>query len=102
MRGFSQKITLEEADNIIGFFVENDYEIDTYIDALLDATFIYVGKSNLKIGRAKCREYLMILPVYLNEWSSELILAMTDSKRKFETEKAKWENESKEMSYVEK
>ena len=102
MREFSQKITLEEADNIIGFFVENGYEIDTYTDALLDATFIHVGKNNLKIGRAKCREYLMILPVYLNEWSSELMLVMTDSKRKFETEKAKWENESKEMSYVEK
>lgn len=102
MREFSQKITLEEADNIIGFFVENGYEIDTYMDTLLNATFIYVGKNNLKIGKAKCREYLILLPVYLNEWSSELMLVMTDSKRKFETEKAKWENESKETSYVEK
>lgn len=94
MKTISQKVTLEEAGNIIGFFAENDYEIDTYMDTLLDATFIYIGKSNLKIGKAKCREYLMLLPVYLNEWSSELMLVMTDSKRKFETEKAKWKNEN--------
>lgn len=61
--------------------VNPDYEIqpEECVDGVLQDNYFYSDMTGLKIGRYKTREYVMFLENYVNEWSSDYMVIMTDS-----------------------
>ena len=70
-------------ENIIAYALENGFDTFTFPGSLLDHTLIYCGKA-FTLGKLKPREYIIIEPEYLNEWSSAMKITLTDNEEKYE------------------
>ena len=90
MKRIEKQITLASAKNIVNWFASHDFEIETVEGTLLDAHFINTGGANVKIGRLKARKYLAVVPEFVNEWTSKLMLVMIDNLNEFETMRSAW------------
>lgn len=85
-------ITSEQADKLFGYLVElsgDDFVGRQFYGSLLDEfAVVMVDNQNWKINLSKgrpvlARKYVYVYEKYLNCWSSELKLVLTDNKAKF-------------------
>lgn len=79
MKDVRMKITMETCDNIVKALQEREYDVECVPGGTLDNYFCEVGESNLKLSRWKFRKYLIVLERFINEWTSELELILTDN-----------------------
>ena len=79
MKDVRMKITMGMCDNIVTALLERNYDVECVPGGTLDNYFCEVGKSNLKLSRWKLRKYLIVLERFVNEWTSELELILTDN-----------------------
>lgn len=90
MKDYKISVTNEGINNLL-FKNEFDFAIDIIQGGLNDNYFIDDFNLGLKLSRGrvvKPRKHLMILESYLNEWSSDLTLILTDNDKKYyETKK---------------
>lgn len=83
MRDYVVQIGQSQVDAIVTYFCDNEYSIECKEGTLIDNYFVPVGANALKLGRVKLRKYLFILEKYINEWSSEYVLILTDSEKNY-------------------
>ena len=83
VKEISQK-TVEGLVNITDNF-------DMYEGTLQD-NYIFYNANNIKVGRAKPRQYIIIKSEYQNEWSSKLVMIMTNNTELVEEHKEIWES----------
>lgn len=90
MKDYKISVTNEGINNLL-FKNEFDFAIDIIQGGLNDNYFIDDFNLGLKLSRGrvvKPRKHLTILESYLNEWSSDLTLILTDNDKKYyETKK---------------
>ena len=79
MKDVRMRITMENCNNIVNALQERNYDVECVPGGLLDNYFCEVWESNLKLYRWKLRKYLIVLEHFVNEWSSELELILTDN-----------------------
>ena len=79
MKDVRMRITMETCDNIVNALQERNYDVERVKGGKLDHYFCEVGESNLKLSRLKLRKYLIVLERFVNEWTSELELILTDN-----------------------
>ena len=79
MKDVKIRISTEICDNIVNALQEREYDVECIPGGLLDNYFCEVGESNLKLSRWKLRKYLIVLERFVNEWTSELELILTDN-----------------------
>lgn len=63
-------INLKTCDEIVGFAVNNHFELEEYQGTLVDGYIIHADKK-MRLG-TKTANYIVIVPEFLNEWSSAL------------------------------
>lgn len=78
MKDYRTLISLDEANKIVDFAINNEYTFDCFDGCLVDSYIIYNTES-VRIGRMKSRKNIIIREIYMNEWSSGLELIMTDN-----------------------
>lgn len=78
MKDVRMKITMQTCNNIVNVLQKRNYDVECVLGGTLDNYFCEVGESNLKLSRWKLRKYLIVLERFVNEWSSELELILTD------------------------
>lgn len=76
-------VSMNEADEIVEFFMSHGYYVRIYGGSLFDNYLIDVGESDFKFGRFKVRKYIIIHEEYVNEWVSRLVFTMTDDEEKY-------------------
>lgn len=98
MKTVSWRISSEQAENLVYQLVELGY-MSFCIPGVLQDNFICdLGVNHgLKIGRFKCRKYILIREVALNEWSSDLELELTDDDSVYEAWMKHYERHLAEM-----
>ena len=79
MKDVRMRITMENCNNIVNALQERNYDVECVPGGLLDNYFCEVGESNLKLYRCKLRKYLIVLEHFVNEWTSDLELILTDN-----------------------
>lgn len=86
------EISMEKAEKLYNDLLKmsgNEFAGFSFDDVLLDEyAVVMTGNQNWKINLAKgrpilARKYVYIKEVYLNCWSSKLVLVLTDNKEKF-------------------
>ena len=97
MKTVTFRITMEQANNLVNQLAELGY-MSFCIPGVLQDNFICdLGINHgLKMGRFKCRKYILIREIYLNEWSSGLELELTDDDSVYEAWMKHYENYLKE------
>ena len=83
MRRVELEISTKQADAIIQSLQEKDIMSDEFFEGSLVDNYFYTDMKGFKWGRYKTREYMIILEHYLNCWSSDQILIMTDSAKEY-------------------
>lgn len=73
-----ENVSLSDVDMILNFAAENGIAIDTYEGVLNDTHIIFADK-NIKIGRAKPREYIVCYYKFQNSNSNTLHILQTDN-----------------------
>ena len=73
-------ITLKNCDEIVGFAMNNGFEVEEYQGTLLDNYIIHADKK-LRVG-GKTAEYIVIKVEHLNEWSSQLRLCYINCEKR--------------------
>lgn len=79
MKDVRMRITMETCDTIVKALQERNYDVECIPGGTLDNYFCEVGESNLKLSRLKLRKYLIVFECFVNEWTSELELILTDN-----------------------
>lgn len=79
MKDVRMGITMGTCNNIVNALQERNYDIECVPGGLLDNYFCEIGENNLKLSRWKLRKYLIVLERFVNEWSSDLELILTDN-----------------------
>lgn len=103
-KDFEIEITYEQADKFYSDLVKwsgNEFAGFMFEGSLLDEyAVVMTGNQNWKINLSKgrpilARKYIYIEEQYVNEWSSKLVLVLTDNEKKFrEFLKSRFINES--------
>lgn len=90
MKDYRISVTNDDINKLL-FGGKYTFDIDVIQGGLNDNYFIDDWNLGLKLSRGrvvKSRKHLMILESYLNEWSSDSILILTDNDKKyFETKR---------------
>ena len=73
-----ENVSLSDVDTILNFASENDIAFDTYEGALNDTHIVYADK-NIKIGRAKPRDYIVCYYKFASAWGNTLHILQTDN-----------------------
>ena len=73
-----ENVSLSEVDTILNLAAESGIAIDTYEGVLNDTHIIYADK-NIKIGRAKPRDYIVCYYEFQNSTSNTLHILQTDN-----------------------
>lgn len=73
-----ENASLSDVDTILNFASENDIAFDTYEGVLNDTHIVYADK-NIKIGRAKPRDYIVCYYKFQNANSNTLHILQTDN-----------------------
>lgn len=79
MKDVRMKITMQTCNNIVNVLQKRNYDVECVPGGLLDNYFCEVSESNLKLSRWKLRKYLIVLERFVNTWTSELELILTDN-----------------------
>ena len=79
-----ENVSLSDVDAILNFAAENNIGFDTYEGVLNDTHIVYADK-NIKIGRAKPRDYIVCYYKFQNSNSNTLHILMTDDLAKAES-----------------
>lgn len=80
MRDLTYSINLNQQAKILELATQQDYEIHTIENTLLDDILIFNEK--IRFGNSKARKYIIIETQYLNEYSSELVMTLTNDDTK--------------------
>lgn len=75
-------INNEQIDKILELCNQLEIHFDV-VESGLNDEFIIYSNNAIKIGRV-FRKYMIIREIFLNEWSSDLILIMTDSEKEYQ------------------
>lgn len=81
-KDIKKQITLEIAENLVEQCSDWGLEVNRFIGSLADEFTIDNSQEKIKFGRI-VRKYVIIEEVYLNEWSSDLIITYTDNEEKY-------------------
>lgn len=73
-----ENVSLSEVDTILNLAAESGIAIDTYEGVLNDTHVIYADK-NIRIGRAKPRDYIVCYYEFQNSNSNTLHILQTDN-----------------------
>ena len=102
-KDFEIEITYEQAEKLYGDLLKwsgNDFAGLMFEGSMLDEfAVVMTDNQNWKISMTKgrpilARKYVYVKEIYLNCWSSKLILVLTDNEKKFrEFVKSRCENE---------
>ena len=80
MKDLTYSINLNQQAKLLELATQQDYEIYTIENTLLDDILIF--NEDIKIGNSKPRKYIIIKTEYLNEYSSELVMTLTNDDTK--------------------
>lgn len=80
MKDLTYSINLNQQAKILELANQQDYEIFTIENTLLDDILIFNEK--IRFGNSKPRKYIIIETQYLNEYSSELVMTLTNDDMK--------------------
>ena len=86
------RVSWENAQSILLYAEEKGCPIDYFEGCLLDNFVIYDAKC-INVDNAEPREFIILREVYLNEWSSEIEVIMTDDEKKVEDFISQFEQE---------
>ena len=78
MKDLTYEIGLDTYEQMLKLASYQGYEYFVIEGTLLDSAMI-VDNDRLRIGKTKPRKYIIMDVVYLNEWSSKLVMTMTDN-----------------------
>ena len=78
MKDLTYEIGLDTYEQMLKLASYQRYEYFVIEGTLLDSAMV-VDNERLRVGRAKPRKYIIMDVVYLNEWSSKLVMTMTDN-----------------------
>lgn len=78
MKDLTYEIGLDTYEQMLKLASYQGYEYFVIEGTLLDSAMI-VDNERLRVGKAKPRKYIIMDVVYLNEWSSKLVMTMTDN-----------------------
>ena len=79
------KATTELYDKVVTSAMNLGYELDNdlfIINGTLQDSCLIISNYKIKIGKANPRKYIIFESVYVNEWSSELQMILTDDDKK--------------------
>jgi hypothetical protein len=85
-----ENVRLSELDKLLVVASENEINFDCFEGCLLD-NFIFYNTENLKINNVSAK-YIIVKENYLNEYSSDLIIIMTNSDEEIENTIKGWSN----------
>ena len=71
------EITSKELDKLVDLANQNNINYD-YFEGVLQDNFIFYDVDDIRINR-KSSKYMVVRERHLNEWSSDLVLTMTNS-----------------------
>lgn len=89
-KDYVTRIDSLSVDRLLELASELHLETETFEGNLLDNHVIY-DTERIKFGRVKPRKYIMIKEFYLNEWSSEYEITMTNNENKIKEYVSKME-----------
>lgn len=84
-KNIQKVLSSKDIDIILELAIKNDLEVVQYAGALLDNYIIY-NENTIKIGRC-VRTYIIIKEEYLNEWTSQSVVILTDNLKEVEKNK---------------
>lgn len=87
MRDHVKEISQKTVEGLIN--ITEDF--DMYEGTLQD-NYIFYNTNSIKVGRAKPRDYIIIKSEYQNEWSSKLVMIMTNNTELVEGYRQEWES----------
>lgn len=61
-------------------------------EGTLQDNYIFYNTDKIKVGRANPRDYIIIKSEYKNEWSSKLVMIMTNRTELVEEHRQMWES----------
>ena len=101
MKDLSYEINLEDCNNVMQLASDKGYEMFVIEGGLMDDIMI-VDNKDIRVGRAKPREYIIIRAKFLNTWSSGLVMTMTDNEELADEFYNEWAElwDEKEKEYV--
>ena len=79
------KATADLYDKVVSNVINLGYELDNdlfIIKGTLQDSCLIISNHKIKIGKAKPRKYIIFESVYINEWSSELQMILTDDDKR--------------------
>lgn len=77
MKDLVYNVELETYNKVLNLANEQGYAVEIIEGVLLDSALIY--NSDIKFGRSYPRKYIIFQDHYLNEWSSKLVMTLTDN-----------------------
>lgn len=80
MKDLVYSINLNQQAKILELAYQQDYDVYTIENTLLDDILIF--NKDIRIGNSKPRKYIIIKTEYLNEYSSELVMTLTNDDKK--------------------
>ncbi|WP_239704901.1 hypothetical protein [Mammaliicoccus sp. E-M24] len=75
-------ITNRDIDKILELCSQLEIDFDV-VERALNDEFIFYSNNAIKIGRV-FRKYMIVRDIYVNEWTSKLVLIMTDSEKEYQ------------------
>lgn len=77
MKDLVYDVELETYNKVLNLANEQGYTVEIIGGVLLDSALIY--NSDIKFGRSYPRKYIIFQDQYLNEWSSKLVMTLTNN-----------------------
>lgn len=102
MKDLTYEIGLDTYEEMLKLASKQGYDYFIITGTLLDSAMI-MDNERLRIGNAKPRKYIIMNVVYLNEWSSKLVMTMTDNEELADEFYSNWqmfEDEYEEEEYA--
>lgn len=84
MKDYNKQITYESLNNFVDYAVNNGYEVEI-IEGVLNNTYVIRNVDRqLSVKGVKPRDFIVLYPKFLNEWSNTFHILMTDDESKVE------------------
>lgn len=84
MKDYNKQITYESLNDFVQYANKQGYIIDIVEGVLNDTYVIYNEGKQLSIKGVKGRDYIILYPKFLNEWSNSFHILMTDDESKMQ------------------
>jgi hypothetical protein len=82
MKDYNRPISYESLNNFVQYANDKGYTIEVIEGVLNDTYVIYNINKQLSIKGVKGRDYIVLYPQFLNEWSNNFHILMTDDEEK--------------------